>query len=64
MIKAQTENQNSEVQFESLFRAGLGLPTKTVVTEHVKMLHEAIAEQQQKTERLLKQNNTYFLQAK
>lgn len=60
MTKAQTEIQDGESGFEPIFQGGLGLPIRNIVTENVKKLQEAIGVQQEKTERLLKENNTYL----
>lgn len=58
MMKSQTENQGYNIGFEPIYQIGLGLPIRNTVTENVKQLQEAIGVQQEKTERLLKENNT------
>lgn len=60
MTKAQTENQGSEIGFEQVFQAGLGLLNRNIVTEHVKKLQDAMTEQQEKADRLLEENNKYL----
>jgi hypothetical protein len=58
MTKSQTKNQDGESGFESMFQGSLGMPISNIVTKHVKKLQDAITEQQEKSGRLLKENNT------
>lgn len=58
MTKSQTKNRDGESGFESMFQGSFGLPIRNIVTEHVKKLQDAITEQQEKSGRLLKENNT------
>jgi hypothetical protein len=58
MTKSQTKNQDGESGFESMFQGSFGMPISNIVTKHVKKLQDAITEQQEKSGRLLKENNT------
>ena len=60
MTKAQINCENNQKDIEPMFQTGLGLPIVDLVTEGVKKLQEAIVEQQEKTERLLKENKTHL----